>query len=72
MILIDIGITIAKLIGVILVVCIARAFQIHYRIYLTLRRLEKQGIESYPGNYLYLLFGPLVALKWQYEKLCKQ
>ena len=51
-----------KLFGVLLVILIARAIQMHFKVQGDISRLVKQGITSYPGNEAFLV-GPIPHLE---------
>ena len=53
--IVDIILLVAKILGVVLVLIIARAIQLHFQVQGKIKRLTAQGIESYPGNDTFLV-----------------
>ena len=54
-----------KVLGVLALVCIARAIQVHMKLQKQIARLQAQGITSYPGNDTFLT-GPVKAMEVKY------
>ena len=64
---VDLFFLILKLFGVLLVILIARAVQMHFKVQGDISRLKKQGIFSYPGNDAFLV-GPIPHLEEERKK----
>ena len=63
----DIFYQLLKVFGMLIAICIVRAVLKNNNVQAKIKRLEAQGIVSYPGNDTFLL-GPMINLQPQYVK----
>ena len=69
--IVDILVLILKIFGVLVVIMITRAVQIHLKIQSDIKRLQKEGVISYPGNDNFLA-GPMAYILGEKKKRMKE
>ena len=63
----DLAVMSAKIAGIVVALLLARAVQLHLRFKASMRRLQKQGVEIYPGSDTFLI-GAVAAIDQERER----